>query len=581
MLLMPIKNGRVMKITRPFCVVAALFFSPLLAAKTDSLLEFQALADAGQPQLALALAERAADPELEKASIEWLFQVRLWSQLESRLAELARSENGERRLWGKQLQVKMALQRGQGERALALLRELLWDKTESAEPIDQRKPLHIKWRLQIVQAYLLMRKSTDAETAWRRFQLDYPEQADKESLLQARLLLLAGRFAELLKQSPPTSAQGLALRALAQLKSEQKSPATLFHGFKKRAESKSNSDQQRGYFWALAAKAAQAQGELVNIALASDFALHFQVLLPTDSLLQISSDEVWQAYLDYGQRLGNEENLLIGEDDAWFAAVQAALPLHPIRAKSLLAVVALLGGSEAARAQAHWQLLALLKGDGLGRAQIKALYLDSKRFPASSDIPLVVRLHLQQQALDDSDVVLAKRLAKPLQPLPEGFADLDLSLLHVSSLLLVDELALASESLTELLAFESPWTLPQRLRLHGFVADLLARERADLAERLLNQMGVLAQTHSERMQWWFELASVKRAQGELLCAARFYLLAAKLSGGARAWQRKTLRQAAQTLKQAGLLGDARRVYRRLLSMTSDSFQRAELIAEME
>jgi len=567
-----------MKITRPFCVVVALFFSPLLAAKTDALLEFQALADAGQPQLALALAEGDADPESEKASIEWLFQARLWSQLERRLSVLVSSEDGSVRLWGRQQQVKMALQRGHGERALALLRALLWDKSGAVEPI---KPLRIKWRLQIVQAYLLMRNSADAETAWRRFQLDYPEQADKESVLQARLLLLAGRFAELLKQPPPTLAQGLALRALAELKSGQKAPATLFHGFKKRAESKSNSDQQRGYFWALAAKAAQAQGELVNIALASDFALHFQTLLPTDDLLRISADEVWQAYLDYGQRLGNEENLLIGEDAAWFAAVQAALPLHPIRAKSLLAVVALLGGGEAARAQAHWQLLALLKGDGLGRAQIKALYLDSKRFPASSDIPLVVRLHLQQQALDDSDVALAKRLAKPLQPLPEGFADLDLSLLHVSSLLLVDEVALASELLAELLAFESNWTLPQRLRLHGFVADLLARERADLAESLLNQMGVLAQTHSERMQWWFELASVKRAQGELLCAARFYLLAAKLSGGARAWQRKTLRQAAQTLKQAGLLGDARRVYRRLLAMTSDSFQRAELIAEME
>jgi len=579
MLLMPIKNGGVMKITRPFCVVVALFFSPLLAAKTDALLEFQALADAGQPQLALALAEGVADPELEKASIEWLFQARLWSQLERRLAALVSSEDGAVRLWSKQQQVKMALQRGQGERALALLRELLWDKSGAVESI---KPLRIKWRLQIVQAYLLMRNITDAETAWRRFQLDYPEQADQERVLQARLLLLAGRFAELLKQPSPTSVEGLALRALAELKSEQKAPATLFRGFKKRAEAKRNSDRQRGYFWALAAKAAQAQGEKVNIALASDFALHFQTLLPTDDLLRISADEVWQAYLDYGQRLGNEENLLIGEDDAWFSAVQAALPLHPIRAKSLLAVVALLGGSEAARAQAHWRLLALLKGDGLGRAQIKALYLDSKRFPASSDIPLVVRLHLQQQALDDSDVALAKRLAKPLQPLPEGFADLDLSLLHVSSsLLLVDEVALASESLAELLAFGSNWTLPQRLRLHGFVADLLARERADLAEILLNQMGVLAQTHSERMQWWFELARVKRAQGELLCAARFYLLAAKLSGGARAWQRKTLRQAAQTLKQAGLLGDARRVYRRLLAMTSDSFQRAELIAEME
>jgi len=581
MLLMPIKNGGVMRIARPFCVVAGLFFAVPSWADAPSVNALQTLVDGGQPQLALALAKRAVDPALEQAGIEWLFQARLWPQLELRLAELASSENDERRLWGKQQQVKMALQRGQGERALTLLRELLWNKTESVETVDQLKPLRIKWRLQIVQAYLLMQNVADAETAWRRFQLDYPEQAKTEPLLQARLLLLAGHFAELLKQSPPTSAQGLALRALAQLKSEQKSPATLFHGFKKRAEAKSNSDQQRAYFWLVAAKAAQAQGELVNIALASDFALRFQSVLPLDPALHISAAEVWQAYLNYGQRLGNEENLLIGEDDAWFAQVKAALPLHPIRAKSLLAVVALLGGSEAARAQAHWQLLALLKGDGLGRAQIKALYLDSKRFPASSDIPLVVRLHLQQQALDDSDVVLAKRLAKPLQPLPEGFADLDLSLLHVSSLLLVGELALASESLAELLAFESPWTLPQRLRLHGFVADLLARGRADLAESLLNQMGVLAQTHSERMQWWFELASVKRAQGELLCAARFYLLAAKLSGGARAWQRKTLRQAAQTLKQAGLLGDARRLYRRLLSMTSDSFQRAELVAEME
>ncbi|MDQ7016798.1 MAG: hypothetical protein Q9N68_10535, partial [Gammaproteobacteria bacterium] len=459
---MPIKNGRVMKITRPFCVVAALCFAGSNVVRADSVADLQSLLDGGQPQLALALAERLSDPKLERASIEWLFQARLWPQLELRLAELARSENGERRLWGKQQQVKMALRRGQGETALALLRELLWTKEATASDVS-------RWRLQIVQAYLLMHNVADTESAWRRFQLDYPQQASQHTLLQARLLLMAGRFSEVLKLPKQRSALWLALQGLAQLQAEKESPAKLYHQFKKRAEKKSNSDQQRAYFWLLAAKAARTQGELVNIALASDFALRFQSTLPVEPLLQLKPSEVWLAYLNYGQRLGNEENLLVGDDEAWFAEVATSLPLHPIRAKSLLSVVALMGGSEATRAQAHGQLLELLRGDELGEAQIRALYLHSERFPVTSDIPLVVRLHLQQQALDASDVVLAKQLSLPLQPLPEGFADLDLSLLRVSSLLLVDELGLGGESLLELLAFEAQWTLPQRLRLHGFV----------------------------------------------------------------------------------------------------------------
>ncbi|MDQ7076095.1 MAG: hypothetical protein Q9O24_13335 [Gammaproteobacteria bacterium] len=571
---MPIKNGRVMQITRPFCVVAALCFAGSNVVRADSVADLQSLLDGGQPQLALALAERSSDPKLERASIEWLFQARLWSQLESRLRQSQQSDDPQTVLWSQEQQVRMALRRGQGETALALLRELLWTKEATASDVS-------RWRLQIVQAYLLMHNVADTESAWRRFQLDYPQQASQHTLLQARLLLMAGRFSEVLKLPKQRSAPWLALQGLAQLQGEKESSGKLYRQFKKRAEKNSNSDQQRAYFWLLAAKAAQAQGELVNIALASDFALRFQSTLSVELLLQIKPREVWQAYLNYGQRLGNEANLLLGDDGAWFTEVAASLPLHPVRAKSLLAVVALMGGSEAARAQAHWQLLELLRGDELGEAQIRALYLNSARFPATSDVPLVVRLHLQQQALDDSDVRLAKRLALPLQPLPEGFAGIDLGLSRVLALLLVNEVQQAAAQMSELLAFESVWTLAQRLRLHGFVADLLARQQPQLAAELLEQMALLPQTRSERVQWWFAMAQVKQAEAELLCASRFYLKAAELSGGAQRWRHTSLRRAAQSLKQAGLLADARRLYRRLLSESQDAFQRAELIAEME
>ncbi|NIR97297.1 MAG: hypothetical protein GWO39_04140, partial [Gammaproteobacteria bacterium] len=75
----------------------------------------------------------------------------------------------------------------------------------------------------------------------------------------------------------------------------------------------------------------------------------------------MAPDILWDRYLEYARAIGNEQQLLIGDDAAWFEAARGMFEKHPIRARALYALLALRARASEDRLVAHQQLALLIR----------------------------------------------------------------------------------------------------------------------------------------------------------------------------------------------------------------------------
>ena len=107
--------------------------------------------------------------------------------------------------------------------------------------------------------------------------------------------------------------------------------------------------------------------------------------------------------------------------------------------------------------------------------------------------------------------------------------------------------------------------------------DLQTIGRHDLAMLGFQQAAELARTPRQQRELLYWMAESQAAQGEHSRAADFFLRSAVI-GRSRSsqWGQSARFRAASELASAGLINDARRLYRALLEMTSDPKQRLAL-----
>lgn len=562
-------------------LILLLLAGPLAAATLE---EATNVARAGATQLALQMMD-AAQPPFAAQPEEWLAweQARLrvyelhddWQALADRLAILPDGVPPVFRQEALTRRAQALLELGEPAAARAVLTDLLW----SDAPARTHLP---RWRRMVIRSYLAEDNFTDAQTAIQYYQQDYPDEAADWRRLQARLNLRTGQAAQARTVlQADTSPEASALRLLADLRAAASPPSEIFEAAVRLAVEKQTPPGAQYLAWSVAAEAAAVLGNWPARISALERALLLPPPVPAnEQVLHITADVVWNAYLRFGEQLGNELHLIVGDDQAWFMAASNRYDKQPIHARALFAVVAFNALQVEQRAVAHAQFGALLREQAHGDALLYALYLQSEKFATPVDVPAAVRYLLIDHVLGLPDVQLASQLLIGLDTPPPGVAAGEWQLRRARVLLLGGDIDAGVAALDSLFVHGN---LPPLDRVLQVLFDLQTLSRHEDALRFFTYILGSDISDQQRREVLYWTADSWKGMGEDLQAARFYLQSATLLDpvGMDPWAQTARYQAAEALARGGLYNDAMRLYTGLLNSTRDPARQAVLRRELQ
>ncbi len=539
---------------RLLCLLPLLCGLPLSVHAGPSLEAIEQLSQAGTPQLALHLLDAArpdpaADPAAwfawEQESVRLLEARGAWGRIAARLASLPDGLDPQARRWAQGQRASALLAAGSPKAAREQLRGLLW-----SAPADTDRTTLQGWRRQVIRSYLDQGLSDDALTATRLYRQDYGDVGEGWLPLAARVFLAAGRPAtveQLLAQAPVDGELG-ALQLLARLRQDPTSATEVL------AAAQQGQDAP-GLYAAVAAEAARRADD--PRARAAALERCFAAGCPGAPLFRFSADELWDAYRRYGEALGNQYQLLIGQDDAWQAAAGQAAAEHPLQARALYAVLAQEGSTSEVRGLAEGRLAALLEQAGLG-ADLFALYLHSHRFGVNAPIPAAVRYRLAERALAAGRGRRAAALLQGVDATPAGVDAVAWAITRARVGIAAGRAGAAAKDLAALLQKVPNLSPGQLAGLAQTVAELKRAGAAAAALPLADRLLAAAADPAARRARRFQRAGLRLAAGQAAAAALDYLQAAPGADGKPDGLSPLARlRAAQALAAAGMLSDAR------------------------
>lgn len=539
--------------------------SPPGPARVDALVAGGALEralqvlDAGQPP--------AGDPdwpEWERRRLAVLVALDRWPDLKARMAGLPPDlDPGARAALLAQV-ARAALAHGQAAAARVYLRTLLWSGAGGAK---QR----VAWRRDVIRAYLGEDRVADAAVAMRRFQEEFRPRDRAWRRLHARVLLRAGRPAEALRAlKGDRTHEGRFLALLARLRSDPGKASGLLAQVRALLRATRKRPALHGAVAGLLAELAGHSGDRVARVTGLEGAV-----TAGDRLFRFGFDDLWDAYLALGEAMGNDAGLLIGDDAAWFKLAARHKKKSPPRYRALLAVVTQKGDDPQQRGKAHYRLLTSLYGAGLDRVAA-GLYTRSRRYPAIEDLPPVARYFLSDKAFHAFDVKLAARLVRGLETPPPGQSETEWRLRRARLAVFAGDYRRGLDLAREVLEGHPAPDPELTDALLQVAFDLQGAREHGLAYELFQALAPRVKSHRSRREILFWMAESRAATGGHAEAAELYLRSAvyRNPGGADLWGQTARFNAARELAEAGLTGDAERVYRRLLSITREPRRRA-------
>lgn len=565
-------------------LLLALVAAPLPATTLEQL---EDLAAGGAPRLALALLE-AEQPawqddaagwmEWERSRVQLLAAGADWQTLHDRLGRHPDGLSPEFFRWAQTWRARALIELGQGAAARRLLRLLLWGGNGNDLELTA-------WRRLVIQSYRADGRGDDAYAAMLRYRHDYGRGGQEDALLSAQVLLGQGRAADAaevlhgldLREARP-------LQLLARLRSGQWEARRVQREARALLQEKGLPLALRQQAEAVAAEAAQGAADPAAQAIALEQVLSRLRQAPLDrELFKVTADALWDAYLAYARQVGNREQLLIGDDPAWLAKAQAAGRMYPIRVRSIYALLALHGASDATRQQAHAALVQhLLQQEG-GAELVHQLYLSSARYAEAGSIPETVRRTLLDPVIAAGDLPLAARLMAGLDEPPPGIDRVMWRLRRARVLLLGGDYAEAGKILQQMVASSAELSRPELDRLIQVLFDLQTVGEHETAYRLFETLQGLVTEVQLKRELWYWMADSRLAQGRPLEAAALYLRSARVPQplAQDPWGQTARYQAAQALVKAGLTSDARTLYEDLLRTTEDPGRQAVLRRELQ
>ncbi|EHQ51074.1 hypothetical protein ECTPHS_00195 [Ectothiorhodospira sp. PHS-1] len=545
--------------------------------------EAMALSRLGATDLALGvLARQPVDYQAqpgrwmarEQARIEILGTSERWEQVVERTQGVPVELPVDFVIWTRTRQAHALIALERGREARDVLRPLIWFGASNATDSWFRA-----WRRMLAESYSLDGRPEDALIALRRYRLDYGSEAGDAALLEARILLSVGRHEEAVNTLTGVDGhEAGALRILARFRAGALAAEEAVSQAGRAARGQDRDSVAAARYLAVAAVAARSLQDPVQQIPVLESALVAQSRLGSgDDLYRLTAEPLWQSYLRLGERLANERQLLIGDDEAWFALVDSLQARQPLAARGLLAVVALRSPMPQGQAQAHRRLSEQLATiEGLGASLLQALYLGDGPFGAADRVPAPVRHLLAETALGQGDLDTASRLMAGLERAPEGVDPFLWGLRRARTLILGGQEEAGIDGLYQVLSGVR--------QLEGEAADRFMQVLFDLQsvrrhQDALNLFQVIAPRLTERRrlrELMFWQADSHRALGEHEQAARLYLRSALLGDSTDMWALSARFQAAEALGEAGLVRDARVIYEDLIRRTPEAERRVVL-----
>ncbi len=556
-----------------------------------ALAEVRSLATSGTPQLALRTLDQLQPPAgrdpgawmaWERLRIQILKDNRRWAEMATRLESLPSGLPSDFLLWARTARAEALSRGGRPREAIALLRELIWN-TAAEDAIAERLQ---RWRRLILEAYLAAGMAEDAWLAALRHFRDYPENGLEDRLLRARIALSAGRPEEAMERLASETADPRAgmLYLLAQLRSGQRPARKVMQAGLRQMRGKWADARLKIYLWAVVAEAARQAGDRATAALALEnvIAAGEQTPLP-EGLFAFTPDSLWQAYRDYAVFVGNREQFLIGEDGPWFEKAEQVAGKLPVQSRALYALLLFEGQSEADRNRAALRFVLSARERPRGGVMLQRLFLESRHFADYRTIPPGARYVLADVALRRGDIPRASALMATLDAPPEGTDPFFWHLRRARIFVLGGDAERGARALERLLAETAEPSREQLDRLLQVVFDLQTVQAHEAAYRLFEQVMARAPDDGLRRELYYWMAESRKAQQRYAEAARLYLKSANFPepGAMDPWGQTARYQAAEALGQAGLVEDARNLFRRLLKTTKDPGRRAMLQRQLQ
>jgi len=582
-------------------LLAMLALAPPAGAADDTpLAQIEHIAASGAPGLALALLDRrqpAAEDDLagwfeyERGRLGILNRWQEWAKARERLREVHHRLPVKLQRWALGQRAWLWLEEQRADEALAELRGLIWRHGARADTAELAL-----WRRLVIRAYLIGDRIDDARLALRRYQQDYPGQDAEWAQLRAEVWLRSGLASRVLALSA-AERQALpgALLLLARLRAGDLAAGKVWVTASERARNPANPRAMRADYWRVAAEAARGRDNPGLAAHATEQALLLAgARRGGDALPVVDAAELWRAWREYGEQAANRAQLLSGDESGWLAAVDAAAAANtPVKARALLALLAeqaAAGPRERALIRLAERVAAIEPSGGSSAGEgaadtdlVLLLFLDQTRFATLDELPVALRQRLVDEALGREDIALASRLLASLERLPEGVDAFAWRLRRARVLVIGGQIEAGVAALETLLDEQSQLDAEQIDRLLQVVFDLQAVESHEAAIGLMQRLQPRLVTPRQHRELHFWQADSLAALGRYSEAAWRYLRSATLleTGGRDQWGQSARYRAAETLADAGLVGDARRLYQTLLDETDKPERRAVLRQRMQ
>ena len=536
---------------------------------------------AGAPVLTLKMLDQA-QPGIDADLYEWILweqerysilsQWQEWNELLIRIENLPLDLPEQFRYQAATYKIRAYLEIGQTETARRLLREQLWLTSASAAPEYQT------WRRLVISSYLKDGRLEDARIAMLRFNQDFDTRDETWVILRATVLIRSGRYDQAIQVlQGMDSWQARLTSLLAEYRAQQYDPKALWAVLKKQVAKPEFEVGEQSTLWALAYFAGQ-QMSAVDRVVALEQVFKADSVTPLE-LFQLQPDQLWAAYIEYAQLVGNRAELLIGDDSRWLDLAKNVSTSTPVKARSLFALLMLQSPDQNiinAAAQGYMQSFQAV--DESEQYLLNQLFNHSETFSSAERIPPLIRYQLVDLALKNADIEEATRQMSGLDAYPVGSDRFKWQLRQARVLILGGRYDEGNGILQTLISEYLEPTTENTDRILQVLFDLQTvnlHEQAIMHFNRLLRLPIEPKQHREILFW---IADSFKSLEKYDQAALLYLQSAMLPGPGTMdlWAQTGRFNAAESLQKSGLVDDARRIYKELLRVTTDPARRSLL-----
>jgi tetratricopeptide (TPR) repeat protein len=275
-------------------------------------------------------------------------------------------------------------------------------------------------------------------------------------------------------------------------------------------------------------------------------------------------------YEQIGEQAGNQDNLLKGDDTAWYQHAGNIRKKQPVRARGMYTVIAFTTADDAKRQLAHKELVDSLSAMDGGLEIVNQLYMQSTRAGSTANLPVDVRYRLVDHALSVGDISLAAAMMASLPQPPAGEGYFDWQIRKARVLILEGEYEQGEAVLQTSLQNINELNADMVDRYLQVVFDLQTIRRHEQALELFDLLPIESMDDKLRREIYYWKAESNYEIERYDQAAMLYMKSARAGDETMSdlWAQSARFKASDALLKARLYDDAQYAYSELLRITS-------------